>query len=134
MPRPGFLPPVVVWTKPGNAVPADKRFFAGANALRSADVKSVLAAIEMYASQGDLTAEFAYQESDDGIVWPAWGTFLVLTTALTIAADNVVYDAAWQSIPLSKGFFRPGFAVRNTGAAGVTQHALLSLRFDTRSC
>lgn len=134
MPRPGFLPNVTVWTKPGNAS-GDRRFFAGATALRSADVKSVLAAIEMYASQGDLTAEFAYQESDDGIVWPAWNVFTSLGTILTIAADGVVFDPAWLSMSPTKGFVRPGFAVRNTtGNPGITQHALLSLRFDTRSC
>ncbi len=132
MPRPGFLPFVPVWTKPGNAG-GDRRFFPAGNVLRSADVKSVLAAIEMYASQGDFTAEFAFQESDEGIVWPAWSSFTSLATVLSIATDSVIYDAAWQAITLTKGFFRPGFAVRNT-AGVVNQHALLSLRFESRSC
>jgi hypothetical protein len=133
MPRAGFSQYFSVYTKPGSTS-NDRGFFPGTGAMRSAGIKSVLAAIEMYASQGDVFIEPAFQESDDGQVWSPWATFTPIGgTPINLSADNVAYDSAYQTVTINKAFVRFGVAVRNTSGSSI-KHALAAIRVEVRAC
>ena len=130
MSLPGFGPYITVYTK-GGAQDGDRRFFPAPMApIRTAAMGSVLTAIEMYNSTGDVKVELAMQASDDGQTWPAANSFTVLGT-LSLTSDNTVYDDTWRSLSASKAFCRLGYAVRN--AANATRElALVSGRFELK--
>lgn len=130
MSKPGFTPYITVYTKGGNGT-EDRRFFPAAiGPVRTSTIASVLAAIEMYNSTGDVKVELAMQDSDDGQAWPAANTFSVLGT-LSVTSDTTTYDDTYRTISTSKAFCRLGYAVRNnTGAT--RELALISGRFELK--
>ncbi len=131
MPRKGFSPYSVVFSR---ATTNESRFFPSDVPVRSGnDVKSVHVILDVYDLTADLLLTAAFQESDDGETWPNASTSSALGT-LTADADGIVSSSGYESVTITKPYWRVGVQVRNKTTGARIEFCQVALRVDTRSC
>jgi len=131
MPRKGFSSYQVVFSR---ASTSQSRFFAAELPVRSGnDTKSVRVQVDVYCLTADLQIDAAFQESDDPENWPSPSSFSALGT-MSADADGLFSNGGYESVTITKAYWRPGVSVKNKTTGNRIEFAQVSMRVDARAC
>ena len=131
MARKGFSPNQVVFSR---ASTSQSRFFAAPTPVRAAgDTRFVHVQLDVSCLTADLQIDAAFQESDDPENWPSSSTFAALGT-VSADADGLVANNGFESVTITKAFWRVGVSVKNKTTGTRIELAQVSMRVDTRAC
>lgn len=130
MPRKGFSPVQVVFSR---ASTSQSRFFPAEGPVRSGnDTKTVRVQVDVTCLTADLQIDAAFQETDDLENWPPPNTFGALGT-VSADADGLFPSNGYESVTITKTYWRPGVSVKNKTTGTRIELAQVSMRVDARA-
>jgi hypothetical protein len=134
MAKNGFSAYERVYTRASTAA-SSRRFFPVGPSRDASDIASVRWQLDIYNLTGDTFFEVGYQVADNEESWPTGDVFTPIGTYNT-TSEGPWAGTGFDSIVngLTKARVQFGVIVRNNTSGARIELAMVSGRFDTRSC